>query len=48
LTWVGRVAFSLGLHHKLIDYVPAPVLDKLRDLRSAWYRRRFQSATESS
>lgn len=48
LTWVGRVAFSLGLHHKLIDYVPALVLDKLRDLRSAWYRRRFQSATESS
>ena len=48
LTWVGRAAFSLGLHHKLIDYVPAPVLDKLRDLRSAWYRRRFQSATESS
>lgn len=47
LTRRGGVAFRLGLHHRLVEYFPAPVLAKLRDLRLAWYSRRFQAATET-
>src|SRR5438093_8822919 len=43
LTAVGRVALRLGLHHRLVDQLPQPVMDGLRELRSAWYERRFQS-----
>ena len=43
LTAVGRVALRLGLHHRLVDQLPQPVMDRLRELRSAWYERRFQS-----
>jgi hypothetical protein len=45
-TW-GAMAFSMGLHHKLIDRLPGSVAAKLRDLRSTWYQRRFQLKPES-
>lgn len=49
LTRLGSVAFRLGLHHGLVDLVPEPVAAKLRDLRKAWYDRRFHdSATMAS
>lgn len=48
LTCVGWVAFRLGLHRSLIDYVPEPVLAKLRELRSAWNNYRFHSLTADS
>lgn len=48
LTPLGRMAFRLGLHHKLIDHFPEPLAAKLRDLRDAWYSRKFQTATEAS
>jgi hypothetical protein len=48
MTNVGKVAYQLGLHRELADHVPAPVAAKLRELRSAWYNRKFQSATEVS
>jgi hypothetical protein len=44
LTAVGRAALRFGLHHKLIDLFPEPLTDKLRELRTAWYNRKSQSA----
>jgi hypothetical protein len=43
LTGIGRAAFRLGLHHKLIDRLPAPLLAKARDFRYSWYKLRFPS-----
>lgn len=48
LTRIGSVAFRLGLHKRLADHVPEPLLAKLRQLRTAWYNRKLQSATEAS
>ena len=47
LTRLGWVAFRLGLHRKLVDYVPDSVAGKLRGLREAWYSRKFQTIKES-
>ena len=48
LTRLGSVAFRLGLHKGLVDLVPEPVATKIRDLRKAWYDRRFHgSATQA-
>jgi len=41
LTSVGWAAFRLGLHHKLVDRLPEPLMAKARDLRLSWYKRRF-------
>jgi len=46
LTLAGRTALRLGLHHKLVDLAPEPVLALLLKLRTAWYARRAQRATE--
>jgi hypothetical protein len=48
LTHTGRVAFRLGLHKRLAERVPEPVLAKLRELRAAWYNRGSHSVTEAS
>jgi hypothetical protein len=48
LTITGRVAFQLGLHHKLADHVPESWAEKLRALRDSWYKRKTQPLTESS
>jgi hypothetical protein len=42
LTLAGRMALRLGLHHRLADRVPEPVLAHLRKLRAFWHGRRFQ------
>jgi hypothetical protein len=47
LTVTGRIAFRLGLHHKLVDHLPGTVAAKLRNLREAWYNRKFQSVKEA-
>jgi hypothetical protein len=47
LTRLGKGAFHLGLHHRLADRVPESLAAKLRDLRRAWYSRRFPQATEA-
>ena len=44
LNFVGKVALKLGLHRPLIDRVPETWLAKFRELRAAWYGRRFQTA----
>lgn len=41
LTSIGWAAFRLGLHHKLVDRLPTPLVAKARDLRHSWYKRRF-------
>lgn len=48
LTLVGSTALALGLHHKLTDQLPEPVLAKIRELRSAWYSRKLQSVAGAS
>jgi hypothetical protein len=42
LTRWGSLALSMKLHHRLADRLPEPLAAKLRELRGAWYQRRFQ------
>jgi hypothetical protein len=46
LTPLGRLAFRLGMHHKLVDHLPESVTAKFRELRRAWYSRGSQSSAE--
>jgi hypothetical protein len=48
LTSVGAAAFRLGLHRRLVERFPEALAAKLRELRTAWYARRFQTVRESS
>lgn len=48
LTTIGAAALRMKLHHKLVDRVPESWIAKLRELREAWYARRYQTARESS
>jgi len=41
LTLAGRMALRLALHHKLIDYIPAPVAGAYRSIRKSWYAKKF-------
>ncbi len=47
LTAVGKAAFRLGLHRRLIDHLPESVAAKLRELRRAWHGRKIQQTTEA-
>jgi len=47
LTIVGRIAFHLGLHHRLIDNLPEAIASPLRTFRKHWYSRKFQTAMEA-
>jgi hypothetical protein len=47
LTRWGAVAFRLGLHRRLAERMPESVAEKLRELRSRWYQRRYQLKAES-
>lgn len=46
MTPLGWVALRLGLHRGLVDHLPASMRDKLRQLRSSWYSRKFQTLKE--
>jgi hypothetical protein len=46
LTSIGRVALRLKLHRRIADLIPAPVAEKVRDLMSFWYNRKYKSASE--
>ena len=48
LTRAGWIAFRLGLHRKFLDYLPEPVLARLREFRNSWNNRRFQIAIGAS
>lgn len=41
MTGLGWLALRLGLHHRLLDRLPAPLLAKARDMRYSWYKFRF-------
>jgi hypothetical protein len=43
LSAMGALAFRMGLHRKLTDRLPEPVIAILRDLRARVYHRRLQS-----
>jgi hypothetical protein len=45
LTSLGSLVLRLGLHHSLVDHIPLPVVNKLRELRTAWYKRKLASVT---
>ena len=46
LTNLGSIAYRLGLHKRLIDHLPEPVLARLLMVRKKWYSRKLQAATE--
>ncbi|HVS90347.1 MAG TPA: hypothetical protein VHF01_19250 [Candidatus Acidoferrum sp.] len=41
LTFAGRMALRLGLHHSMADWIPEPVAATYRRIRSLWYAKRF-------
>lgn len=47
MTPLGRVALSLGLHHRLVERTPEFLAAKIRGLRAAWYDRRYGSMSEA-
>ena len=47
LTRWGSLAFKMGLHRPLLDWIPESVGAKLRDARGAWYRHKFHLGAES-
>lgn len=48
LTRTGSLALRLGLHRKLVEYLPESLAAKLREIRNAWYNRKFNSLKEAS
>ena len=48
LTAMGWAAFSLGFHHSMAERIPEAAAGRLRDLRAAWYERRYRSVMEAS
>jgi hypothetical protein len=48
LTQLGSAAFRLGFHHSLGERLPEGFTDYLRELRGAWYGRRYRSVTEAT
>jgi hypothetical protein len=42
LSAMGALAFRMGLHRKLTDRLPEPLIAILRGLRAGVYRRRLQ------
>ncbi|HWG21595.1 MAG TPA: hypothetical protein VG225_13780 [Terracidiphilus sp.] len=44
LTAWGSAALLLGFQNRLVDRIPEPVSEKLRELRAKWYKRRNSGA----
>ncbi len=47
LTATGRMALRLGLHHRLIDWIPAPIAAAYRRIRALWYAKSLPVARNS-
>jgi hypothetical protein len=47
LTPLGRLALQFGLHRRMVDHFPEPLMAKLRELRASLYSRRFRLAKEA-
>ena len=41
LTVAGRIALRLGLHHSISDWIPEPMANTYRRIRSFWYTKKF-------
>jgi len=39
MTRFGDLAFRMRMHHKLIERLPEPLIEKLRSYRAAWYNK---------
>lgn len=48
LTFKGKLALKLGLHHGLKGQIPKPVMTQLLKIRSIWYGRRLQALKETA
>jgi len=48
LTFRGRTALALGLHHGWRALVPEPITDLVLRVRSAWYRRSAEAVRTAS
>lgn len=48
LTRLGALAFRMGLHQRLVDRLPEQVVTKAKELRLAWYSRKFPDLVELS
>ncbi len=48
LTPIGGIAFRAGLHRRFMDRLPESLAAKLREMRNAWYNRKFQTAKGSA
>jgi len=46
LTPVGSIALHMGLHKRLAEHVPEPIIVRLRQLRNSWYSRKLQAVSE--
>jgi hypothetical protein len=46
LTLVGQAAIGMGLHQGFVQFIPEPVMERLREFRKSWYSRKFQSAVK--
>jgi hypothetical protein len=44
LTRKGEIALRLGLHHKLAQHIPKPLLRQLLKIRSFWYALRWRQS----
>ncbi len=42
LTPLGWAAFRFGFHQRVADRIPGPLMEKFRELRTAWYNRRSE------
>lgn len=47
LTLKGKVALKLGLHLRLVEHIPAPIVTRLLRVRSYWYARRLKTTRET-
>jgi hypothetical protein len=44
----GKLAYRMGMHRRLIELLPEPVITKLRNYRANWYNARVPSALQGS
>ena len=42
LTRIGELAFRAGMHRKLIERLPEPLIEKLRNYRAGWHNHKLQ------
>lgn len=44
LTALGKLAFRLHLHHKIVDQLPEAFVAELRKARAVWYNRKLETS----